>query len=62
MSTVTVPDAAYEVKQFVDYVTTKEGGYGAVREMIEIFRYARGLTPEVLDFDGNPIDFKSTWP
>ncbi|EQC52367.1 HAD family hydrolase [Bacteriovorax sp. DB6_IX] len=59
---VTVPDAAYEVKQFVDYVTTKEGGYGAVREMIEIFRYARGLTPEVLDFDGNPIDFKSTWP
>jgi 3-deoxy-D-manno-octulosonate 8-phosphate phosphatase (KDO 8-P phosphatase) len=59
---VTVPDAPYEVKQFTDYVTTKEGGMGAVREIIEIIRYARGIVPEVLDFDGKPIDFKSTWP
>jgi 3-deoxy-D-manno-octulosonate 8-phosphate phosphatase (KDO 8-P phosphatase) len=59
---VTVPDASYEVKQFADYVTETPGGHGAAREIIEIIRYARGIVPEVLDFDGNKIDFKKTWP
>ncbi|OIQ20760.1 MAG: hypothetical protein BM556_02120 [Bacteriovorax sp. MedPE-SWde] len=59
---VTVPGAPFEVKSFADYVTTKEGGHAAVREIIEVIRYARGIVPEVLDFDDTPIDFKSVWP
>ena len=55
---ITVPHASREVKSFADYVTQKEGGYGAVREIIDIVRYAKGIYPEVVDFDGSPIDFK----
>ncbi len=32
---VTVPDAVQEVKDAADYITTRRGGYGAVREMNE---------------------------
>ena len=53
----TVPHASEEVKNFVDYVTTREGGHASVREVIDILRYARGFYPEVLDFAGNPIPF-----
>ncbi len=56
---VTVPIASYEVKKFCDYVTMRESGQGAVREVIDIMRYNRGITPDVLDFDGKAMDFSS---
>ncbi len=56
---VTVPLASYEVKGFADYVTTRLSGQGAVREVIDILRYAHGIYPEVLDFDDCKIDFTS---
>jgi 3-deoxy-D-manno-octulosonate 8-phosphate phosphatase (KDO 8-P phosphatase) len=32
----TVADAPEEIKEVVDYITTKKGGDGAVRELIEV--------------------------
>ncbi|MFG1499451.1 HAD hydrolase family protein [Halobacteriovorax sp. XZX-3] len=58
----TTPHASHEIQMYCDYVTQREGGHGAVREVIDIFRYVHGIVPEVLDFDGSPIDFKDTWP
>ncbi|EQC46614.1 HAD family hydrolase [Bacteriovorax sp. Seq25_V] len=58
----TVTDAPHEVKAFCDYVSVREGGKAAVREVIDIVRYAQGFSPEILDFDGSPIDLKNTWP
>ncbi len=54
---VTVPHASYEVKKYCDYVTNRKGGEGAVREVIDIMRYNRGIVPEVLDFDDKPMNF-----
>jgi 3-deoxy-D-manno-octulosonate 8-phosphate phosphatase (KDO 8-P phosphatase) len=39
---VTVPDAASEVKERVDYITEKRGGRGAVREVVEIILKEQG--------------------
>lgn len=44
---VTVSDASEYVKNFVDYITTKEGGKGAVREVCEIILQAKGYWGEV---------------
>jgi 3-deoxy-D-manno-octulosonate 8-phosphate phosphatase (KDO 8-P phosphatase) len=42
---VTVPDAMPEVKAIAHYITTKGGGRGAVREVIDHIRWAQGLHP-----------------
>ena len=39
----TVPDAHPEIIGRADYVTTRRGGHGAVREVIELILKARGL-------------------
>jgi 3-deoxy-D-manno-octulosonate 8-phosphate phosphatase (KDO 8-P phosphatase) len=44
---VAVSDASKYVKNFVDYITTKEGGKGAVREICEIILQAQGYWEEV---------------
>jgi 3-deoxy-D-manno-octulosonate 8-phosphate phosphatase (KDO 8-P phosphatase) len=54
----TVPEASYEVQERVDYISQRAGGHGCVREVIDLLRYARGLTPEVLDFDQKPLELK----
>jgi len=36
-----VPDAVPEVKEIVDYITTKKGGEGAVREICELLLKAQ---------------------
>lgn len=46
---VTVPEAASEVKASVDYITEKAGGSGAVREVIELILKAQGKWHKVLD-------------
>lgn len=46
----TAPHANDEVKEVCDYVTTCKGGEGAVREVIDILRYAQGIVPRVEDF------------
>src|SRR5262249_53136646 len=38
----TVPDAPDEVRAVVDYVTRRAGGDGAVREVADLLRAARG--------------------
>ncbi len=43
----TVSHAPWEVKEVVDYVCDKEAGRGAVREVIDIFRYARKIRPVI---------------
>jgi len=40
---VAVANAAHEVKQAADFVTSKPGGDGAVREIIELILKAKGL-------------------
>jgi len=44
---VAVPDSVDEVKREVDYVTQKEAGKGAVREVCEIILKARGVWESV---------------
>ncbi len=39
---VTVPEAASEVRERVDYITEKRGGRGAVREVVEIILKEQG--------------------
>ena len=39
---VTVPNAASEVKKIVDHITKQEGGKGAVREVIELILKIQG--------------------
>ena len=39
---VAVANAVFEVKQIADYVTSKRGGEGAVREVIEMILQAQG--------------------
>ncbi len=46
---VTVPHASDEIKEVVDYVTTTPSGMGAVREVVDIVRYARGFVPAVFN-------------
>jgi 3-deoxy-D-manno-octulosonate 8-phosphate phosphatase (KDO 8-P phosphatase) len=40
---VTVPDSCHEVKKFASYITTKNGGYGAVREVCELILKSKNL-------------------
>jgi 3-deoxy-D-manno-octulosonate 8-phosphate phosphatase (KDO 8-P phosphatase) len=42
---VAVADAYPELKEIVDYVTTKKGGSGAVREVIDLFFKGKNLDP-----------------
>jgi 3-deoxy-D-manno-octulosonate 8-phosphate phosphatase (KDO 8-P phosphatase) len=42
-------DASEYVKQIVDYVTKKEGGRGAVREVCELILHAQGTWREVVE-------------
>lgn len=51
------PSSVYEVKTRVDYVSKLDSGQGCAREVMEILRLAQGWAPEVLDFDGQPLDF-----
>ncbi len=46
-----VPSASIEVREVVDYVTTRAAGDGAAREVIDLLRYVQNITPNVLDFD-----------
>lgn len=47
----TVPHASAEIQTIVDYVTVRNGGQGAVREVIDLIRYAQNIVPNVPDFD-----------
>lgn len=38
-----VPDACLEAREAADYVTTRRGGHGAVRELCDLLRYAQDL-------------------
>lgn len=58
----TVPEAPFEVRAICDFVTKKSGGQGAVREVIDLLRYAKGISPEIRDFDDSIIDLKKLWP
>ena len=40
---VAVANAVFEIKQIADHVTVARGGYGAVRETIEMILQAQGL-------------------
>jgi len=44
---VAVKDAVDDVKRHVDYVTVKNGGYGAVREVCELILKTQGKWDEV---------------
>ena len=47
----TVPNAPVELHENVDYVTVRDGGEGAVREVIDLVRYAQNIHPKILDFE-----------
>jgi 3-deoxy-D-manno-octulosonate 8-phosphate phosphatase (KDO 8-P phosphatase) len=46
----TVPNTSDEVKEIVDYVTTRKSGDGCAREVIDLVRYAQGIDPHLEDF------------
>lgn len=46
----TVPNASYEIRESVDYVTTRPSGKACVREVIDLVRYAQGIVPDIKDF------------
>lgn len=46
----TVPHASIEIRESVDYVTEREGGRGAAREVMDLFRHAHGIVPSIIDF------------
>jgi 3-deoxy-D-manno-octulosonate 8-phosphate phosphatase (KDO 8-P phosphatase) len=45
---ITVPDAPEEVRQVAQYVTQREGGFGAVREVVEMILKGAGLWDQIL--------------
>jgi len=45
---VTVPNAVNEVKQIVDHITKREGGQGAIREVVELILKAQGKWSGIL--------------
>ncbi len=47
----TVPNASIEVRDCVDYVTQMKGGEGAVREVIDLLRFACDIGPQIPEFD-----------
>jgi 3-deoxy-D-manno-octulosonate 8-phosphate phosphatase (KDO 8-P phosphatase) len=46
----TVPNASYEIREAVDYVTIRPSGQACVREVIDLIRYAQGIVPNIKDF------------
>src|SRR3989338_6526259 len=44
-----VKDAVDDVKKYVDYVTVKNGGYGAAREVCELILNTQGRWAEVME-------------
>lgn len=46
----TVPEAAEEVREMVDYISAKSSGNGCVREVTDLVRYAQGIIPKVETF------------
>ncbi len=46
----TVPHAPIEVREAVHYVTNREGGMAAAREVIDLLLYARDFTAQIADF------------
>jgi 3-deoxy-D-manno-octulosonate 8-phosphate phosphatase (KDO 8-P phosphatase) len=46
----TVPNACEEVREMVDYITIKESGKGAAREVMDLIRYAQNIVPDHGDF------------
>jgi 3-deoxy-D-manno-octulosonate 8-phosphate phosphatase (KDO 8-P phosphatase) len=46
----TVPNAIAEAKQFSHYVTKREGGHGAVREVIDLILKAQGKWDKLVSF------------
>lgn len=46
---IAVPDAPYEVRSEVDYITLNYAGKGAVREVCEIILKAKGFWDKILD-------------
>lgn len=51
---VAPPDARVEVRDRVHHVTATRGGFGAVREVVEILLRARGAWDEVVEKGGLP--------
>jgi 3-deoxy-D-manno-octulosonate 8-phosphate phosphatase (KDO 8-P phosphatase) len=51
---VAVRDAASAVKRAADYITTNNGGEGAVREVIDLIIKAQQLEKKLLDWLANP--------
>ena len=47
----TVPNSSIEVREVVDYITSRPSGKACAREVIDILRYAKGIIPKILDFD-----------
>jgi 3-deoxy-D-manno-octulosonate 8-phosphate phosphatase (KDO 8-P phosphatase) len=47
----TVPHASPEVQEAVDYVTERQAGYAAAREVIDMIRFVQEITPQIPDFD-----------
>ena len=45
---VTVPNAVNEVKRIADYMTKREGGRGAVREVVELILKAQNKWAGIL--------------
>ena len=45
---VSVPNGAGEVKRAADYITKKQGGQGAVREVVELILKTQGLWKKVM--------------
>lgn len=45
---ISVPNGCPKVRQVADFVTTKQGGYGAVREACEVILNAQGVYDELL--------------
>ncbi len=46
----TVPHAPIELREYADYVSFKEGGMGAAREVIDLILYAKEFTPQIEEF------------
>ena len=44
-----VPDAHEKVKRISDYITTKRGGYGAFREVVELILTHKGIYNKIHD-------------
>lgn len=43
----TVPNASYEIRDAVDYVTIRESGGACVREVIDMLRFVQNITPDI---------------